>query len=215
MTRLEFACRHRWPDGFVLDAAFEAGEGVTALVGPSGSGKTTALHLIAGLLRPDAGRIALDGSVLVDGEQGVFVPPHRRRVGVVFQDYLLFPHLSVRENLRYGLRRRAPKSQEFAHVVELLELGSLLDRRPGTLSGGEKQRTALGRAILSGPELLLLDEPLSAVDERLKDRMLALVERAIREFRLPTLLVSHHREDVRRLADRIVTFEAGRVAGVV
>jgi molybdate transport system ATP-binding protein len=210
MHRLEFSCRRAWPDGFCLDADFAAGEGVTAIVGPSGSGKTTTLHLIAGLLRPQAGRIALDGTVLVDVESRIFVPPHQRRIGVVFQDYLLFPHLSVRENLRYGLKRRARESKEFGHVVELLELGELLGRKPRTLSGGEQQRAALGRAILSGPDLLLLDEPLSAIDQRLKERIHTLIERVIREYRLPTLLVSHNQEDVRRMADRIVTFDSGR-----
>jgi molybdate transport system ATP-binding protein len=210
MPRLEFSCRRRWPDGFELDAQFTADDGVTALVGPSGSGKTTTLHLIAGLLRPDDGRIVLDGETLVDTQQRVFLSAHRRRVGMVFQDYLLFPHLTVRENLRYGLRRRAPRSGELDHVVELLELGDLLGRRPSTLSGGEKQRTSLGRAILSAPALLLLDEPLSAIDARLKERILTFVERIIREFRLPTLLVSHNESDVQRLAERIVMFEGGK-----
>jgi molybdate transport system ATP-binding protein len=210
MHRLEFSCRSAWPDGFCLDAAFVAGDGVTAIVGPSGSGKTTTLHLIAGLLRPQAGRIVLDGTVLVDIAERVFVPPHRRRIGVVFQDYLLFPHLTVRENLLYGLKRRACGSKEFDHVVELLELEELLARRPRTLSGGEQQRAAMGRAILSGPALLLLDEPLAAIDQRLKERIHTLIERVIREYRLPTILVSHNQDDVRRMADRIVTFESGR-----
>jgi molybdate transport system ATP-binding protein len=214
MTRLDFSCRLRWSDGFQLDATFAAGDGVTALVGPSGSGKTTVLHLIAGLLQPDEGRIALDDRTLTHTARRVFVPPHRRRVGIVFQDYLLFPHLSVRENLQYGQRRRAPQGREFDHVVELLELGELLGRRPGSLSGGEKQRTALGRALLSGPDLLLLDEPVSAVDDRLKDRILRLFERVIREYQLPTLFVSHNPQDVQRLADRVIAFEAGKATSL-
>jgi molybdate transport system ATP-binding protein len=211
MSRLHFDCRHRYPSGFALEACFEAGDGVTALFGPSGSGKSTALGLIAGLLRPQQGTVRLGDTVLVDTRAGVCLPPERRRLGFVFQDHLLFPHLTVRQNLRYGLRRRPCRAIDFARVVQVLEIGALLDRRPEALSGGQRQRVALGRALLRGPELLLMDEPLTALDEGLKERILTYLERAVAEWRVPTLFVSHDQADVRRLADEVVVLEGGRV----
>ena len=210
MTGLCFDCRLRYPNGFVLDATFQAGAGVTALFGPSGSGKTTVLGLIAGVLRPDAGSICLGGRVLFDAA-GVCAAPERRRVGIVFQDNLLFPHLTVGQNLRFGQGRYLARAVDFGRVVKMLEIGELLDRKPGTLSGGQRQRVALGRALLRGPELLLMDEPLAALDEGLKGRILDYLGRAVAEWRIPTLFVSHDRADVRRLADRVVVMEAGRV----
>jgi molybdate transport system ATP-binding protein len=210
MRQLLFDCRHRYSTGFQLEAAFEAGEGVTALFGPSGAGKTTIFALVAGLLRPQTGRILLGDRTLVDTAAGVVLPPERRQVGVVFQDHLLFPHLTVRQNLTFGLRRGG-RGIDLGRVVEILEIGPWLERRPGTLSGGQRQRVALGRALLHGPQLLLMDEPLSALDESLKERILVYLERALAEWRLPTLLVSHDQAVVRRLADQVVILEAGKV----
>jgi molybdate transport system ATP-binding protein len=211
MIELSFDCRLRRPSGFELAMRFEAGTGVTALVGPSGSGKTTALSLIAGLLRPDAGSIRLNGSVLTDRAAGVFVRPEDRRVGCVFQEQLLFPHLSVRQNLLFGHGRRSSRPMDFGRVVSVLEIGELLSRRPDTLSGGQRQRVALGRALLRGPELLLMDEPLAALHVELKDRILTYLERAIQEWRIPTLVVSHDPADVRRLDDQVVVVDSGKV----
>jgi len=211
MNRLRFDCRLQFPNGFELQAKFAAGDGVTALFGPSGSGKSTALALIAGILRPDTGAIHLGEHVLVDTEAGVFQPPDQRRLGIVFQDHLLFPHLTVEQNLRFGLGRNTSRVIDLNRVVDILEIGELRQRWPHTLSGGQRQRVALGRAILRGPELLLMDEPLTALDEGLKDRVLTYLERAVAEWRIPTLFVSHDQADVRRLADQVVVLEAGQV----
>lgn len=191
MSLLEFDCRFCYPGGFALQLAFQADEGVTALVGPSGSGKTTTLHLIAGLLEPATGRIALRGKPLIDAKAGVRLPPHRRRIGLVFQEYQLFPHLTVEENLRYGYQRRPGARIDLVHLIEVLELGSLLGRSPATLSGGQKQRVALGRALASDPDILLLDEPVSALDNALKASVLQYLLRIRAEYPLPTLLVTH------------------------
>jgi molybdate transport system ATP-binding protein len=211
MSQLAFDCRHRHPSGFELEARFQSGIGVTALFGPSGSGKSTILGLIAGLLRPESGTIQLGQRVLVDTSAGIFLLPEQRQIGFVFQDHLLFPHLTVAQNLRFGQRRRPARAMEFDRVVHILEVGGLLDRYPHTLSGGQRQRAALGRALLRGPELLLMDEPLTALDEGLKDRVLTYLERAVAEWRIPTIFVSHDQSDVRRLADTVVVVEAGRV----
>ena len=211
MTPLSFHCTHHYSTGFALDAAFTAEEPVTALVGPSGSGKTSVLYAVAGLLRPDAGRVALGDDTWLDTARGVCLPPERRHVGVVFQDHLLFPHLSVRRNLMYGHVRRDRGTIEPARVIEVLELGELLDRAPRNLSGGEKQRVALGRALLSSPRLLLMDEPLTALDEPLRDRVLAYLEQAIAEWHVPTIYVSHSAGEVRRLAGQAIVLKAGRV----
>ncbi|WBU61583.1 molybdenum ABC transporter ATP-binding protein [Paracoccus albus] len=205
--------RHGFPD-FSLDVRFRAGKGVTALFGRSGAGKSTIINAIAGLLRADHARIVLDGNILADGGKGIFLPPHRRRIGYVFQDARLFPHLSVRANLDYG-RRFAPKSERapearFREVVEILGIHTLLERRPGALSGGERQRVALGRAILSAPKLLLLDEPLAALDEARKAEILPYLE-ALRDIGLPILYVSHSASEISRLASHVVMIEKGRV----
>ena len=199
---------------FALDAAFEAGPGLTALFGRSGSGKTTLIDLIAGLARPDRGRIAVAGAVLVDTAGGVFLPPHRRRIGVVFQDARLFPHLSVRTNLAYGrvIARQPSDPADFAAVTEMLGIGHLLDRRPHGLSGGERQRVAIGRALLARPRLLLLDEPLAALDEARKAEILPYIERLRDEAGVPIVYVSHAVSEVARLATTVIVLEAGRVA---
>jgi len=199
--------------GFTLDVAFESAGGVTALFGRSGAGKSTIAGLLAGLVRPDRGRIALDDEVLVDRAAGIFVPPHRRRIGCVFQDGRLFPHLSVRQNLLYGAwfqRHKAP-GKPLADIVDLLGIAQLLERRPATLSGGEKQRVAIGRALLMAPRLLVLDEPLAALDQARKDEILPYLERLRDEMRLPMVYVSHSRDEVVRLADRLVVIEGGQV----
>jgi molybdate transport system ATP-binding protein len=214
VNRLSFQCRHRFGPGFALDAAFETAAQVTALFGPSGSGKTSILYTIAGLVRPEAGHVLLGDHVWLDTAHGVCLKPERRHVGFVFQDHLLFPHLSVERNLMFGRRRDRGRSKaiEPRRVIEVLELGDLLSRYPRNLSGGEKQRVALGRALLSGPELLLMDEPLAALDEGLKDRVLSYLERVVAEWHLPTIYVSHNAAEVRRLADRVVVLDQGRVS---
>ncbi len=206
---------HAFP-GFALDLAFDAGPGVTALFGRSGAGKTTVVNAVAGLLRPDRARITLDGQPLTETARGIFLPPHQRRIGYVFQDARLFPHLSVRGNLDYG-RRFAPRAvrpgpARVTEIVDLLGIGALLDRRPGALSGGEKQRVALGRAILSGPRLLLMDEPLAALDEARKAEILPYLERLRDGLGLPILYVSHALAEITRLASTVVLLEGGRVA---
>lgn len=209
---IEVAARHRF-GSFTLEVAFGAPVGVTALFGASGSGKSTVLSIVAGLLRPQAGRVALDGAVLLDTAGGVDVPAERRRCGVVFQDAKLLPHLSVETNLRYGARR-APRDAAgpgFGEVVDLLGIGPLLGRRPRALSGGERQRVALGRALLSRPRLLLMDEPLAALDGPRKTEILPFLERLRDVSGLPILYVTHALDEVDRLADTLVLMEAGRV----
>ncbi|HEY8609962.1 MAG TPA: molybdenum ABC transporter ATP-binding protein, partial [Roseomonas sp.] len=200
--------------GFALDAGFTTPTpGVTAVFGPSGCGKSTLLSAVAGLLRPDAGRVALDGTVLLDTAAGVMVPPEKRRCGVVFQDSRLFPHLSVETNLRYGMRRarRDAEGPEFEEVVTLLGIAHLLPRRPAALSGGERQRVALGRALLSRPRLLLMDEPLASLDAPRRAEVLPFLTRVRDRFRTPILYVTHALDEVDRLADHLVLMEAGRV----
>jgi molybdate transport system ATP-binding protein len=199
---------------FGLDAQFSAPTpGLTALFGRSGAGKSTLIHVLAGLLVPRSGRIELDGEKLFDSSLALNVPSHRRRVGYVFQDLRLFPHLNVEGNLRYGLRRATaqPHRITLERVVTLLDLGPLLGRRCGQLSGGERQRVALGRALLAQPRLLLLDEPLAAIDAAKREEVLPYFERLRDELALPILLVTHQFEDVVRLATHVVLVDGGRV----
>ena len=200
---------------FRLDAAFEFGDGakVTALFGPSGSGKSTVINAIAGLIQPEFGRLVLGGETLLDTDRGVSVPAHARRIGVVFQDTRLFPHLTVKANLLYGWQRASAKadSRGIDAVIALLALERLLDRRPRTLSGGEKSRVALGRALLMNPRALLLDEPLAALDAARKAEILPYLDRLVHETRIPMLYVSHSLDEVARLADRMVLIDKGRV----
>jgi molybdate transport system ATP-binding protein len=211
MAQLVVDVRFRYGSGFEIDAKFEAGEGVTALVGPSGSGKSTVLHLIAGVLRPAEGTIRLGERALVDTKTGIDLPPEQRLVGIVFQDHLLFPHMSVRKNLLFGMGRRRARPMRFEKVVDILEIGELLNRLPSALSGGQRQRVAVGRALLRGPELLLLDEPLAALDHELKERVLAYLQRVFQEWRIPTVFVCHDRNDVGTIADHVVSLGLGRV----
>jgi len=213
---LEVDIEHRLAD-FSLDIHFRAGRGLTALFGRSGAGKTSVVNAIAGLLRPRRGRIVTDGSVLLDTEHGICVPTHRRRVGYVFQEGRFFPHLTVRQNLTFG-RWFAPARERRAagldDVVDLLGIANLLDRRPGRLSGGEKQRVAIGSALLASPRLLLMDEPLASLDARRKDEILPYLERLRDEARVPIVYVSHSIAEVTRLATTIVLISAGRVHAV-
>lgn len=214
MPLLEFQCRHRFPSGFQFDCAFKMDRRFTTLFGPSGAGKTTVLSIIAGFILPREGRVRLGDRTLLDTCSRRRVPIQQRSVGVVFQDALLFPHLTVEGNLRYGQDRKTrQRSVSFSRVVEVLEIGSFLQRYPRNLSGGEKQRVALGRALLSGPELLLMDEPLAALDIPLRTRILAYLERVVAEWDIPTLFVTHPQVEVRRAAEWVVVLEKGRVVG--
>lgn len=212
MSLLSFDCRHSYGGGFQLEAAFELNHPVTSLFGPSGSGKTSVLSAIAGFTRPSVGKIQLGDQVLVDTKRGIFLPPEKRHLGLIFQDHLLFPHLDVEANLRYGQKhRRRRRPIDFARVVDVLEIGDLLDRYPANLSGGERQRVAIGRTLLSGPELLMMDEPLASLDSALKARILAYLERVVAEWDIPTLFVTHSQAEVRRLADWVVILQQGHV----
>jgi molybdate transport system ATP-binding protein len=201
---------------FQLEASFTApASGITALFGRSGAGKTTIVNMLAGLVRPDRGRIAIDGETLFSTEKRIDLPPERRRLGYVFQEGRLFPHYSVRGNLTYGARHGAAHPGiGFDAVVALLGLETLLDRRPGDLSGGEKQRVAVGRALLAAPRLLLMDEPLASLDQPRKAEILPFIERLRDELRLPIIYVSHAMQEVVRLADTLVLLSQGRVAAV-
>lgn len=198
---------------FVLKARFDAERGVTALFGPSGAGKTSVVNMIAGLITPDRGRILLDDSVLFDSGTGINMPTHRRRIGYVFQEGRLFPHMTVASNLDYGRRmqRLAEDPEDTRHVIDLLDIRPLLDRRPRHLSGGERQRIAIGRALLMRPRLLLLDEPLASLDARRKAEILPYLERLRDDAQVPMVYVSHNAEEVRRIATSLVWLEDGRV----
>ena len=211
---------HRYPGalpGTLVDVSFTAPEtGVTALFGPSGAGKSTVIAAVAGLLRPDACRVAIGGIMLADTATGAWLPPERRRIGVVFQDARLFPHMSVATNLRYGARR-APVdavrsgAARFDDIVDLLGLAALLGRRPRTLSGGETQRVAIGRALLSQPRLLLMDEPLASLDAARKAEIIPYLLRLHAAVAMPTLYVTHALEEVVALAAHLVLLDRGRV----
>jgi molybdate transport system ATP-binding protein len=198
---------------FTLEADFTSEGRVTGLFGASGAGKTSLINMIAGLVKPDRGTIALDGETLDDTAARVHVPPYRRRIGYVFQDARLFPHLDVRQNLAYGRRMNglADDPAQRQRVIDLLDIGGLLDRRPGKLSGGERQRVAFGRALLSKPRLLLLDEPLGALDEGRKLEILPYLARLRDEAGIPMVYVSHDAAELRQLATQIVMLKGGRI----
>jgi molybdate transport system ATP-binding protein len=210
--KISVEIRHRL-DRFLLDVSFESGPGVTALFGASGSGKTSVVNVIAGLVRPEHGRVTVDGDVLLDTSRGRSLAKHRRRIGYVFQEARLFPHLTVRHNLLYGRWfAPAPKSKdEVEQVVDMLAIARLLDRRPVHLSGGEKQRVAIGRALLARPRLLLMDEPLAALDDQRKAEILPYIERLRDEARVPVVYVSHSVPEVARLAANVIVLAKGRV----
>jgi molybdate transport system ATP-binding protein len=199
-----------------LAVAFEADARVTALFGRSGAGKTSLVNMIAGLMKPDRGRIEVDGQVLFDSTAGVNVPVQSRRIGYVFQEGRLFPHYTVRRNLMYGGDHvpAAERYVDFDHIVELLGLAHILDRRPGDLSGGEKQRVAIGRALLASPRILLLDEPLASLDAKRKNEIMQYIELMRDDIRIPMIFVSHAVDEVVRLADRVVLLASGGVAAV-
>src|SRR5882757_10680877 len=201
---------------FVLEAKFASEGRLTAFFGRSGSGKTSLVNIVAGVTHPDRGRVALDGRPLVDTEQGIFVPKYRRRLGYVFQEGRLFPHLTVRQNLLFGRWFTPKREREIGldQVLDLLGIGHLLDRRPGGLSGGEKQRVAIGRALLTSPRLLLMDEPLASLDDSRKDEILPFIERLRDEAQVPIVYVSHSLSEVSRLATTVVMLLDGRIAAV-
>ncbi len=199
-------------EAFALQVSFVlASHGITVLWGASGSGKTTLLQCLAGLLRPDAGRIACREAVWFDAERGVCLAPERRRLGYVFQDVRLFPHLSVRSNMLFGRRFRGPSGVSFEDVVALLGLGRLLHRTPSDLSGGEKQRVAVGRALLACPELLLMDEPLTGLDRGKREEIMAYVKAIPERFGVPILYVTHSDAERRFLADCVLNIEDGKL----
>jgi molybdate transport system ATP-binding protein len=208
---ITFDCRHRYSSGFVLDLKFHSDAPLTAITGPSGSGKTTILALIAGLLRPERGRIEIQDDVLTSTSDGLFLPPERRHVGLLFQDQCLFPHLRVAANLKFGQQRRGSGKASFDQVVETLQLSDLLTRFPQTLSGGQQQRVALARAILSAPELLLLDEPSTSVEPNLRAQIGTLIRSVVDEYGIPVLLVTHDQTLLAATTPTVITIENGTV----
>jgi molybdate transport system ATP-binding protein len=198
--------------GFTLNVEAQFHAGVTALFGPSGAGKSTLLHCIAGLIKPDCGVITLDKETLLDTGSDLHIPPYQRKIGMVFQDSLLFPHLSVRSNLEYGQTGgKVTRRQQFEKVAALLEIEPLLDRRTNGLSGGEQKRVALARAILGNPRWLLLDEPFSGLDQSLKDQIMMYLRRLHEAISVPMILVSHCIEEVIELADEVIFMEKGHL----
>ncbi|MGC8603061.1 MAG: molybdenum ABC transporter ATP-binding protein [Desulfomonilaceae bacterium] len=199
---------------FSMNVEFSSeNSGITAIFGPSGSGKTSIVNMVAGLLKPDEGLIYLDGKPLFDSKKRINVPPEKRRLGYIFQDDRLFPHLSVKSNLTYGMKLIPKKDRRFGfeNVVNLLDLQGLLYRRPAKLSGGEKQRVAIGRALLTSPSLLLMDEPLSSLDGRRKAEILPFVSEMQKRFNIPALYVSHSTEEILAIADRVIVIQSGTV----
>lgn len=215
MVTLRVHLQARLPD-FELDASFDATEGITALFGPSGAGKTLTLRHLAGLERAEGGRISLADRVLFDAQAGVHVRPRHRRIGLVFQEYALFPHLTVGGNVAYGLhdRTRAERTRRVGELLDLVGLPGYEDRRPRSLSGGERQRVALARALAPEPELLLLDEPFAALDFRIRVGLRDALSEIQRRTDVPIVLVTHSLEDVRALADGLVLLDRGRVVAM-
>jgi molybdate transport system ATP-binding protein len=198
---------------FELDAALQLTQRVNAIYGPSGSGKSTLLSIISGITYPDSGRIVIDGECLFDSQARINKPIHQRRIGLVFQDGRLFPHLTVEHNLSYALNFTPVQKKQFQlkQIVELLEIGQLLNQRPHQLSGGEKQRVALGRALLSSPRLLMLDEPLASLDERLKSQILPFLKKVADEVEIPMIYISHSMEEILKITDNIIDIQLGKI----
>ena len=200
---------------FLLKLKVDFGTGTVGIYGPSGAGKTSLFSLLAGLEKPSSGRIVLNGRVLSDTEQKIFVPPHKRRIGVVYQEKLLFPHMTVRENLLFG-RKYVEKSQRkisLNDVVALMNLSEFLDAYPKDISGGEQQRVGIGRALLTSPEMLLLDEPFNAVDNRLRLAILPYIRKVGEELKIPMLVISHDLPDIQRLTDQVFVMDKGQCLG--
>jgi molybdate transport system ATP-binding protein len=197
---------------FDLDVDFRLGERVTALFGPSGAGKSTILNIIAGIVSPTNGRVVIDGECLFDSEQGINMPIYKRRIGLVFQDGKLFPHLTVEENLRYAFNLTSTDFRQFTYpqILDLVELGRLLKQKPHQLSGGEKQRVAIGRALLSSPRILMLDEPLASLDERLKKQILPFLKLVAEEISIPMIYISHSIDEVQQITTNIINMENGK-----
>ncbi len=206
----------RQQGSFTVELDLNAGQGVTALFGRSGSGKTSIINMVAGLYRPDTGRISVEGKILFDSQAKIDLPPDRRRLGYVFQEGRLFPHLSVTANLCFGMNRTPANERRvaFDDVVAVLGIGHLLDRRPAKLSGGEKQRVAIGRALLASPRILLMDEPLAALDSQRKSELLPFIGKLSKVFSIPILYVSHSMDEVLKLADTLVLMDDGKAAAV-
>ena len=205
----------RWQRGsFTLDARFESDSRALALFGASGAGKSSLLNLLAGLERPDSGSIRFNDRVFCDTASGQWMPARQRRIGLVFQDAMLFPHMSVNANLNYGRPRQANRQVSFDDMVQLLGIEHLLNRKPGALSGGEKQRVAIGRALLSEPQLLLLDEPLASLDLPRRAEIMPYLMSLRDQVKVPIVIVSHALEEVVRLAEDVVSLESGRVTQV-
>ena len=213
MSILEVSFTHRYASGFSFNIDFAIDNKITSIFGPSGSGKTTILAMIAGLKSPAEGRIVLNDRVLFDQSSNVNIPIHQRRIGVIFQDHLLFPHFNVEKNLLYGFHGRTPSSahSDFQRVCDVLEIGHLLSRYPKTLSGGECQRVAIGRTLLSSPEALLMDEPLASLDDRLRDSILNYLDRIIEEWNIPAIFISHNQSLVQRFSSHTIVVDQGRV----
>ena len=222
--RLDILCKHSFSEDFKLDIDLSMDMKALALFGPSGSGKTTIFSAITGNFKPDQGRIRIDDQIVLDTEKAISIRPERRSVGITPQHMLLFEHKNVRDNLEFGMpfRRKlklkstfiSKQEIKFEDVVEVLELTALLDRYPANLSGGEKQRVALGRALLSQPKLLLLDEPLSALDQSLKERILVYLKKAVNSWHIPTIISTHSRNVVHELADCVAILDAGSVINI-
>ncbi|MES1987333.1 MAG: ATP-binding cassette domain-containing protein [Pseudomonadota bacterium] len=198
---------------FELDASLQLNQRVTAIYGPSGAGKSTLLSIIAGITQPDSGRIVIDGECLFDSQARINKPIHQRKIGLVFQDGRLFPHLTVEHNLSYALNFTPVKNQQFQlkQIVALLELEALLKQRPHQLSGGEKQRVALGRALLSSPRLLMLDEPLASLDDRLKNQILPFLKLVSTEINIPMIYISHSKKEIMQITDNLIDIQHGKV----
>lgn len=201
--QLVFDCFFEFPTGFKLETQFSSASNILALTGPSGSGKTTILNLIAGLYQPQRGTITLGNTVFTSTRDKIFVPPHKRGIGFLFQDHRLFPHMNCYANLLFGRRRKKMSSYNPTEVVEELELQSLLQRFPHELSGGQRQRVALGRALLSNPSLLLLDEPMTSIEPQLQEKIARFIKKFVNEKEVTTLLVSHTNDLVTQLADEV------------
>jgi len=197
---------------FELDVSLQLDHRVTAIFGPSGSGKSTLLGIIAGIIKPDSGRVVVNGECLFDSRKHINKPIHERRIGLVFQDGRLFPHLNVEQNLAYALDFVPASRQQFnfEHIVQLLEIGTLLQQRPHQLSGGEKQRVALGRALLSSPRLLMLDEPLASLDDRLKNQILPFLKLIADEINIPMIYISHSKKEIMQITGNFIHILNGK-----